>query len=279
MSIPEPSPNELLRLWESGVPLGSAWQEFADSFVLTVLHTPPEKDPLVFGLHNRLYKDAAKAWVPETAEGREKMLDIVRRDAQACLVSELHAGRRWAIGFHSDSSGSREAIRISRQLFSLDESGHSETHRSIDWSKNAISTGTSLFIDIHVIRPQPGTEEALATATAGTAIPDDAASPAGMHETSSPEGQTSSLGESSKERNSPGRPSVATDVLAAIAHHAKTDPNLKRPRHERHENYRSYLASQTKDPQRYKNISEKTLEKYEREFLGKSSARVPIKGL
>jgi hypothetical protein len=259
MTFPEPSPHELFRLWESGLPLKSAWVEFADSFVLTVLHTHPEKDPLVFGLHNRRFKEAAKAWVPETAEGREKMLEMVTRDARACLVSELHAGRRWAIGFQADSIGSREAIRISRQLFSLDGPGHSERHGSIDWSKNAISVGTSSFIDVHVIRPPPGSEESV-----------NSTSPAAMQETASPEGQARSLGESSKERNLPGRPSVATDVLAAIAHHATTDPNLQRPRRERHGNYRSYLASQTKDPQRYKDISEKTLEKYEREFLGKS---------
>jgi hypothetical protein len=271
MTFPEPSPHELFRLWESGLPLESAWVEFADSFVLTVLHTHPEKDPLVFGLHNRRFKEAAKAWVPETAEGREKMLEMVTRDARACLVSELHAGRRWAIGFQADSSGSREAIRISRQLFSLDEPGHSERHGSIDWSKNAISVGTSSFIDVHVIRPPPGTEESLATATAGTAIPNDGASTVAVHETSSPEGRARSVGESSKERSSPGRPSVATDVLAAIAHHAKTDPRLKRPRSVRYRNYRSYLASQTQDPQRYEDISDKTLEKYEREFRGVAS--------
>ena len=271
MGIPEPPPDDLLRLWESGVPLESAWVEFADSFVLTLLHTHPDKDPLVFGLHNRRYKEAVKAWLPETTEGRKKMLERVTGDARACLFSELHAGRRWAIGFHGSSDASREAIRIARQLFSLDESGDSERHRSIDWSKNAISTGTSSFIDIHVIRPPPGTEESLATASTGTAIPNDAPSPAAMSETSSPEGQAKSLGETSKERNSPGRPSVATDVLAAIAHHAKTDPRLKRPRSVRYRNYRSYLASQTQDPQRYEDISDKTLEKYEREFRGVAS--------
>lgn len=241
-----------------------AWVEFAvslDRFALAALQVHPNDDLKIHGLHNRDYKALIKSgWLPETLEGRQKKLETIAENERTHLLRDICAGRLWAIGFQA-LSGLVEPLRVPRELF--DEAEHPEHRRSIDWSKSAINVDTGSFLNIHVTRPPLGGEDSSPAPTPGaTANPSDVASPA-----------------VTQPRNAPGRPSVATDVLAAIAHHAKTDPHLKRPRHERHQNYRSYLASQTKDPQRYKNISEKTLEKYEREFLGKSSSTVPIKGL
>ena len=268
MAVLEPSPNELLRLRKSGVSLDSAWREYADPFVLTVLQADPEKDPLLFGLHNRRYKELVRRGLPETKEGRTKELESVIQEARSHLLREIYSGHLWAIGFRTLPSGTSELVLVPRRLFLFDEAGEHK-RPDIHWRKSELTVGTGSFLDIRIIRPPPGVEESSATATAATAIPNDAARLAATHIASSPEGQARTTDERSTERNSPGRPSHANVIRAAIAEQARTDPRLERPRRERYENYRAYAKSQGYDPRRDDGFSEKTFEKYERQFRNK----------
>jgi hypothetical protein len=63
-----------------------------------------------------------------------------------------------------------------------------------------------------------------------------------------------------------GRPSKAEVIRAAIREHAKSDPGLNQPRSQRYRRYHAYISSQGYDPKKEAGFTEKTLEKYEREY-------------
>jgi hypothetical protein len=249
--MPEFDSDSLIARWETGVPLNEAWVEFADSFVLKLLHAKPEMDPLLFGLHNRPYKEAAKTWLPKTAEGRKKKLEIVVQDARACLMRELYAGQWWAIGLRTLINGNDQLVRIPCQVFSSDESEKKAPHPEIHWNKAEICLGDASYWDIHVVRAPTDAlhtvrsedEQSLTTASS-TAIPSTA----------------------QKRQSRRGRPSNATMIRAAIRDYAKKDPSLRKPRKTRYRAYLAYISIQGIDPDQDSGFSDKTFEKYELEI-------------
>ena len=72
-----------------------------------------------------------------------------------------------------------------------------------------------------------------------------------------------------KPQPGPGRPSKAEVIRAAITDYQKTDPGLSRPPSEQYRTYRSYISPQGYKPYRDAGFSNKTFEKYEREFRPK----------
>jgi hypothetical protein len=64
----------------------------------------------------------------------------------------------------------------------------------------------------------------------------------------------------------PGRPSEVDAINLAIADYAKTDPALKCPPSVRYRAYRFYISTKGFDPRRDSGFSNKTFEKYEREY-------------
>jgi hypothetical protein len=152
---PELSLDELLRLWESGVPFDSAWIEFAvslDRFSFAALHTHPDDDLKIHGLHNREYKELINSgWLPRTLEGRKKKLEMITENERTHLLRDIYAGRLWAIGFQTLPSGLVEPVHVHREIF--DVAGHPERRRDIDWDKHGISTGSGSFFDIRIVRP------------------------------------------------------------------------------------------------------------------------------
>src|SRR6266436_3682347 len=101
MFTPEPSRDQLLALWESGIPLDSAWIEFAvffDRFTHRALHTHPANDPDLLEPDPR-YKELSKGWLPRTWEDRQKKLVITTQNERIHLLGEIYAGQLWAIGF------------------------------------------------------------------------------------------------------------------------------------------------------------------------------------
>jgi hypothetical protein len=272
MTAPERSKDELIRLWESGVPLDFAWRKFTgslDDFALDALHLKPEDDLKVFGVDNPRYKELIKeGWLPSTLEGRKKTLEIITQNARTYLFRDIYTGRLWAVGFRTLPGGLVEPTPVPQELF-FDEGGHPELHRTVDWSDCAIKAGDDSFFDIRVTRPPLGSHLLAPSTITQVTNPSEVSNAAVTQGTSSPNGQALSRA-SSQERNAPGRPSKASVILAAIAEHAKTDLHLERPRPERYRNYRSYARSQGYDPHRDAGFSDKTFEKYEREFRNKT---------
>jgi hypothetical protein len=159
MTVPELSSDELMRLWESGVPLDTAWTEFADSFLLAVLHADPDKDPLLFGLHNRRYKELMKEGaLPKTAEDRKKKLAIVTQDARSHLFREIYVGRRWAIGCRTLPNGANELVHVPRHHFLADHEKHAVDPR-ICWARGELEVGSDSYFAIRVVLAPRGTEE------------------------------------------------------------------------------------------------------------------------
>ncbi len=73
MHVPELSEEELRDLWEAGLPLDSAWVEFAayfDRFALQALNTDPDNDAVVLGLDNPRYQEISTGWLPPSFEAR-----------------------------------------------------------------------------------------------------------------------------------------------------------------------------------------------------------------
>lgn len=156
MSITELSKNELRALWEAGVPLDSAWVEFAkffDRFALMALRTHPNNDPDVLDLDHPRIKDLSKGWLPKSWEGRQKKLAITTRNERTCLLGEIYSGRLWAIGFRTLASGFDEPVRIPRQLFFVNEGATPEIHPDIDWDKEALRAGDNSCFDIRIVEP------------------------------------------------------------------------------------------------------------------------------
>lgn len=104
----------------------------------------------------------------------------------------------------------------------------------VDWDRDAVSRDGKNVIEVRVLKP-----EAIASVQP-------------------------------KPQSGPGRPSKAEVIRAAIAEHAKTDSALERPPAERYRIYRAYLSDQGYKPYKTVGFSNKTFEKFEREFRNKN---------
>ena len=254
MTVSEPSNEELMRLWESGIPLDSAWVKFAaslDDFALAALHLHPDNDLKVFGLYDPRYKELSKGWLPRTWEGRQKKLATITQNERIHVLREICAGYLWAIGSRTLPNGSDELVLVPRQYFFFDEASERGQRPDIDWTKSALTVGGTSHFDIRVVRAPVASEERVqsreepsatkVTPDVVTSLPPD------------PESRT-------------GRPSKAEVIRAAIADYQKTDTGLSRPPSERYRAYRSYITSQGYKPHRDTGFSNKTFEKYELEI-------------
>jgi hypothetical protein len=163
MTIPEPSKDELFRLWESGVPLDSAWIEFSvslDRFALAALRIHPDDDLKIHGLHNREYKELINSGrLPKTSEGRKKKLEVMTENGRVHLLRKICTGELWAIAFRTLPSGLREPIEVRRQLFIANEGPEQRTLSNIDWGKSELRDGDVCYFDIRVVRPPLGADE------------------------------------------------------------------------------------------------------------------------
>ena len=149
----EPSQEELRALWESGVPLDSAWVRFAkffDQFMLMALRTHPANDESVLAGHPR-YKELG-SWLPPAWETRQKKLVSTTRNERINLLGQIYSGDLWAIGFRTLPNGSDEFARVPRQHFFFDQVAESEQQPDIHWSKGELTVGHTSYFDIHVLR-------------------------------------------------------------------------------------------------------------------------------
>lgn len=163
MSIREFSHDELEALWESGIPLDSAWIEFSatlDRFALQALRTHPANDPDVLARNPR-YEQLCKGWLPPTWEGRQKKLEIVTRTERLNLLDEIYGRRLWAIGFRTLASGFDLPVWVPRRLFLVQHSeGDPETKPDIDWNREELRDGEVRYFNIHILRPPAVSESA-----------------------------------------------------------------------------------------------------------------------
>lgn len=119
----------------------------------------PDNDPLYFGLHNRRYKELVRTGLPNTAEGRKKMLESVTQAARGKLFRALYAGRRWPIGYRTLPDGAKEIVCVPRHHFLTDHKEKQGLRPSIDWAKRELTAGSDSYFDIHVVRAAGETEE------------------------------------------------------------------------------------------------------------------------
>jgi hypothetical protein len=176
MTASGPSRNQLETLWKSGVPLDSAWIEFAvflDAFAVRALATDPGADADVLGLDHPRYRQLSKGWLPMSAEARSKKLAITTKNERISLLNEIYAGRLWAIGYRSLPDGSDELVRVPRQPFYIDEAGEREEIPDIHWGKGQLTVGSASYFSIRIARPPAtGDEETTSTSTSQEALPD-----------------------------------------------------------------------------------------------------------
>lgn len=252
MRTTKSSKDGLLAHWEAGIPLDSAWVDFAvffDRFALTALHTHPDNDADVLGLEHPRYKELSKGWLPKTWETRQKKLAITTKNERIHLLGEIYAGHLWAIGFRTLASGSDELIRVPRQLFFFYEAEGREQEPKIHWSKGELTVYGTSYFDIRVVRCPVASQESVQ--------PGDKLSVAAV-------APDSLAAVSPQPRPGPGRPSNAEVIQAAIENYARTDPSLRKARVKRYRAYRSYISEQGIDPDL--GFSDKTFERYESEF-------------
>lgn len=143
-------------LWKTGVPLDSAWIEFAeflDAFAVRALHTDPCNDVDVLGLDHPRYRQMSKGWLPMSSDGRTRKLEITTRNERINLLHEIYVGRLWAIGYRFLPDGTDELTRVPRHGFFVDETGVRDGWPDIHWSKGQLTVGSASYFDIRVVRP------------------------------------------------------------------------------------------------------------------------------
>lgn len=175
---------ELREMWESGVPLDTAWVEFArffDQFSLKALRTHPINDADVLGLNHPRYQQLKKGWLPQTLEGRQKKLEITTRNERANLLGDIYTGRLWAIGFRTLPSGFDEPVRVPRQMFFVGEEQEQADHPAIHWSKGELTVGSDSYFDIRVVQAPVSTNEIVEPTNE---MESDSAAPEGRPKTS-----------------------------------------------------------------------------------------------
>jgi hypothetical protein len=148
MTVRGRSADELLRLWESGVPLDSAWSKFAlslDEFALSTLHTHPNDDPKIFGLGDHRYKELSKGWLPRTWEGRQKKFALITKKERLHLLREINAGYLWAIGSRMLASGSDELVVIPRELFLFEATSDPKHRPEINWDASELRASNTSY--------------------------------------------------------------------------------------------------------------------------------------
>lgn len=159
--------DELKALWGSGIPLDSAWIEFAkffDRFSYTALRTHPTNDPDIRSLTEPRYIELfTGSWLPKTWEARQLKLASTMKNERIYLLGEIYAGTLWAIGFRTLPNGSDELVRVPRQHFFFDDVGKRQQRPDIHWAKAELTVGSTSYFDIRVARV-PSTTDELAAA-------------------------------------------------------------------------------------------------------------------
>jgi len=153
MTVPQPSADELLRLWQSGVPLDAAWVHFAifyDDFAHRALRTHPDNDADVLGLDHPRYKELCKGWLPKTWEARVKKQAITRKNERIHLLGEIYAGRLWAIGLRT-SDLHADRVRVPPELFRVNKHGALTRPRGIGWTDERLTTAEESFFHVRVV--------------------------------------------------------------------------------------------------------------------------------
>ena len=252
-SAQESSGDELKALWGSGIPLDSAWIEFAkfiDRFSYTALCTHPTNDPDIRSLTEPRYIELfTGSWLPKTWEARQLKLTSTTKNERIYLLGEIYTGTHWAIGFRTLPNGSDELVRVPRQHFFFDDAGEHQQRPDIHWAKGELTVGSTSYFDIRVVRCPVASQESVKPSdkqSATEVAPDSIAAV------------------SPQPRTGPGRPSNAEVIQAAIEDYARTDPGLRKPRVKRYRAYRTYISGQGIDPDF--GFSDKTFERYESEF-------------
>jgi hypothetical protein len=173
MTVPEPSQEELLRLWESGVPLDSARVKFAvffDEFAHRALRAHPDNDADVLGLDHPRYKELIKGWLPRTWEARKQKLAITTKNERIHLLDEIYGGRLWAIGLRtSDLHGER--VRIPPELFRVNKQGALARPSKIDWIEEKLTTAEGSYFHLRVVSPSTANQTADGSPPVGFSLP------------------------------------------------------------------------------------------------------------
>ena len=173
MTASRASETQLATLWKSGVPLDSAWIEFArflDAFAVRALGTDPSCDADVLGLDHPRYKQLSKGWLPMSSQARARKLATTTKSERINLLNEIYAGRLWAIGFQSLPGGSDELVRVPRQPFYFDEAGEREAQPDIHWGKGQLTIGDTSYFAIRVTRAPESIETASESHTHESAL-------------------------------------------------------------------------------------------------------------
>jgi hypothetical protein len=226
MQDTESSKDGLLAHWEAGIPLDSAWVDFAvffDRFALTALRTHPDNDADLLGLEHSRYKELSTEWLPKTWETRQKKLEITTKNERINLLREIYAGDLWAIGFRTLPTGSDELVRVPRKLFYVDEQGERNIHPDIFWSKGELTVGNVSYFDIRIVKPPANTSD-----TVEAEQPQQANIPA----TSQPDSASASPKSHSTQQNPDrpsrvGRPKRREQIRSKVEELWNTDPQFQ----------------------------------------------------
>lgn len=263
-AIANPSEAELREHWESGIPLDSAWVEYAgffDHFALRALRTHPDNDADVLDIKDPRYQQLIKGWLPKAWEGRQKKLEITTTIERANLLNKIYMGELWAIGSRTRDNGFDELVRVPREFFFLDPD-EAPFHDGIYWAKGQLTMDDDSYFDIRVVHP-PDQENQRVGSMDEARTPDETRED--FRAITSPVNDEVEA----HEPGLPGRPSKGDVILAAIAEHSTNDPGLKLPKSERFRAYRFYISERGYDPHREDGFSDKTIEKFETEFRKK----------
>jgi hypothetical protein len=151
MGISDPSREQLKALWDSGVPLESAWDALAvlfDRLAQIPVSTRPTEDPgIVFGTELPRYPEFRRS----LRRSRQARV-VTSRNKRLRLFEALYAEHLWAIGFRTLSVGSEELMRLPRQHFQFEKGVGSDIR--IDWDTSELTVGATTYGDIRVV-PAP----------------------------------------------------------------------------------------------------------------------------
>jgi hypothetical protein len=223
MSTSESLNAQLPALWQSGIPLDSAWIKFAkffDDFAYTALRTYPGNDPDVLARHPRYGE--LQAWLPKTWEARKQKLLVTTRNERTHLLGEIYAGRLWAIGFRMLPNGSDEPVRIPRQHFFF--VGAEGPDIRIDWEKRQLTVGGMTYFDIKIVRNPITQDGRLARARAKGS--DDRLRSKGEHrKVKRPHPRATALPKKAPAKKTGGRPNTSREIRKALRQLLLAEPD------------------------------------------------------
>jgi hypothetical protein len=224
MRISETSKNQLAALWESGVPLDSAWIEFAkffDRFAHRALCTYPANDPDVLAPDPRY--NELQSWLPKTWEARQEKLLVTTGNERIHLLGEIYAGRLWAIGFRTFPDGSDELVRVPRQHFFF-EGGVCGV--AIHWAKGKLTVGTTTYFDIHVAQT-PTDPDGRSPLACGDEQSDHSGTSSKPRKPRRSKQRTTALSKTKKHKKVGGRPSTNRRISREVRKLWDTSPEFR----------------------------------------------------